>query len=284
MGALLGPKGGLIEVGCSSTLDVEAEPRHEFEVTLGGRRLAYVAPVSRRSWSVTVGTATPDEASNLGQILSESFAQQVSRGPFWWLDEWAQVSNMLTPAQSMCEAGVWSSGNQSGPAAWGADFDGFRPLATMSHTAPAASTLLSPVPGVSVVAPAGRPFTVSVYGAPWTAAGANPGTLRVVEVAHDGAMVRTHTSKPTSGPAAGQRLVVQGVTLAATVGLRVEVRDLMTWAAPQVTLTPDIPAWAEGAGAHSVVADRTGIGVQMATPDATWGRRAGFSFAVHEVG
>ena len=282
MGALLGPKGGLIEVGCSSTLDVEAEPRHEFEVTLGGRRLAYVAPVSRRSWSVTVGTATPDEASNLGQILSESFAQQVSRGPFWWLDEWAQVSNMLTPAQSMCEAGVWSSGSQSGPAAWGADFEGFRPLTTMSHTAPAASTLLSPVPGMSVAVPSGRPFSASVYGTPWTTGAA--GVLRVVEVAHDGAAVRTHNSLPTVGAAAGQRLKIQGVTSDTTVGLRLEVRDLMTWAAPQVTLTRDVPAWAEGAGAHSVVADRTGIGVQMATPDATWGRRAGFSFAVHEVG
>lgn len=111
MTAYLGNLGMMVPLGLMSELSIQHTRNANFAETLGGRRVAQIAPRAHREWRVSpLAEAYAEElAPILGFIRGE-----FGNGPWWWLDEWAQVTNILPPDVSLYRHN-WRNTTRGGP-------------------------------------------------------------------------------------------------------------------------------------------------------------------------
>lgn len=241
MSAWLGVPGNMVELKCPASAAYQQAPDMSVETTLGGRDKAQVGRTIAREWSLDVGPAHQGAATALGRFHHGLYGT----GPWWFVDPWAAVTNVLTPAQSM------PGPRNGGP--WNAV-----PVGTWS------------VPGVGVVshsvltsgtsdfeqAPVlpGSPVSAGAY-----VAGAGRGRVIVQVLDKTGSVIATATTyiDLTSTP------VWSEVTLPAVPAAGQTARLAVSDAVQQVALvavnwTTSIREWAPGQGcSRAVVGDTT---------------------------
>jgi hypothetical protein len=264
---LFGPVDGLVQLHGSSSVEVTRPARVKKSVALSGRVSVQRGPEPRREWAVSVESAYPEHVQLLQGVEYGAYGP----GPFVWYDELAQVTNMLTPGESMLRAGSWTGG-----AFGGAGVAADKTPYLVSRTADVgASVFLSE----RIAVPAEMPVTVSAYVSthPTTAA-----TLRVREWDPEGVFFNTHTFTVPAGTHAG-RAVVSFKTSVRTRTLSFNILDPLMVTMPAVTLTDKALPWATGLGCRSAVVELPGhsVGKAVAHPN---GRRMGYSMTIHELG
>lgn len=265
---LIGPVGGLIQLHGSSSVDVTRAARVTKLVALSGRVTSQQGPPPRREWSVAVSSAYPEHFQALQQLESGLFGA----GPFAFYDEYAQVTNMLSPAQSTLGSSSWSGGSPGGA---GTAADGTRYLRSRVSGVGEVVSLTVPL---SV--PAQFPVTVSAYVSTHPA---NSATVRIYEIDPEGAVVGSPHASFVLANQHAFRSSVSFVTSVRTVSLRIEYGGALMVTLPAVTLTGKAAPWAYGAGCPGVVFDLSGHSVLKAVNHPN-GRRASYSMTVHELG
>lgn len=269
---LIGPVGGLIQLHGSSSVEVTRPARVTKSVALSGRVTSQRGPAPRREWSVAVSSAYPEHF----QALQQLEAGLLGPGPYSFYDEYAQVTNMLSPAQSMVTDAAWSGGAQGGAGNDRRKFDAESPRYLSSITGGLLSDfrLVDDVP-----VPAQFPLTASAYMSTHPTSSA---TFYVDEIDPEGAVVGTHQVSVSADQYA-QRAVVSMTTSVRTVAVRVRAVGALMLTLPAVTLT-EVPApWAHGAGCQAATFDLSGHTVLKAVAHPN-GRRASYSMTVHELG
>ncbi|MEO9246472.1 hypothetical protein ABDK96_02110 [Citricoccus nitrophenolicus] len=109
-------------------------------------------------------------------------------------------------------------------------------------------------------------------------------TVSVEEVDPEGAVVRTHRATVPANVHA-RRVVLPMVASLRTVAVRIHVIGALMLALPAVTLTRAVQPWASGRGCINAVVHMAGEDPQLAFEvPHDWGRRAGRSFTIHELG
>lgn len=93
MSAFIVSGGAVLELGCPSSLNRGTAQQVSSRTTLGGKRKAFVRAGGRRSWDVSVATASPSEVSSL-----EAVARQL--GMVGWYGPEAAIGNLLSPQAS----------------------------------------------------------------------------------------------------------------------------------------------------------------------------------------
>lgn len=109
--AYIGPLGALLPVhstpdGFSMSYSRESSTK----ITLGGRRVQRLAARGHRSWSVSGRGGSPSDLAALASLARGDFGA----GPFWWVDPWAQQSNLLDPRDAAIEV-PWGTSTLGGP-------------------------------------------------------------------------------------------------------------------------------------------------------------------------
>ena len=103
MGAFIGPLGGLIEATqWKEKQSVSTGTAPSFFTGLDGARTAFVQPPAGRTlreWDVSMSGARPEDAAAFHTLVLGGFGN----GPFVFADPLAQVTNLLTPRQSLME-------------------------------------------------------------------------------------------------------------------------------------------------------------------------------------
>ena len=97
MSAWLGVPGNMVELKCPASAAYQQAPDLSVETTLGGRDKAQVGRTIAREWSLNMGPAHQGAATALTRFQHGLYGQ----GPWWFIDPWAAVTNVLTPAQSL---------------------------------------------------------------------------------------------------------------------------------------------------------------------------------------
>lgn len=267
MTAYLGSLGRLVPVSCPSVLAHEFVRPATDRVTLGGRRTVRMAVRGHRSWSVSTSAASPLDLAGLAAVARGDFGP----GPFWWVDEWAQQSNLLDPRDAALEA-AWGSATLAGPVV----LPGGPVVARHVRTGVSmASWAVSPHGGYlrAPVVP-GQMVTVSAW------VDASSQSLRYVF--QNAAEVAVGSTSAVSGVRAGWHRVSRTVT--APVGAASVVigqSGLGGLAAPAVTWTSDLREYGAGAGARNVIVTGYSEDVRAAWKGAMY---ADQSYQIVEVG
>ena len=267
MTSFLGPLGQLVPVKCPSALASQFERPASTRTTLGGRRTARLAARGHRSWSVSTSAASPLELANLAAVARGDFGS----GPFWWLDEWAQQSNLLDPRDAAIEV-PWGASTLGGPVV----LPGGPVVARHVRTGSALDNWSTSPFGDYSRAPVipGRDVTVSAWldsaakGLRYVfqdAAGSAVGGIGVVSGTASG----WHRVARTVPAPAGAASVVIGQ--AGTGGL----------AAPAVTWTSEVREYGPGAGARNVIVTSFSQDVRAAWKGAMYSDQ---SYQIMEVG
>lgn len=294
MGALLGPVGGLQELRCASSLDVEPVGPELLSVTgtIGGGEYAQVSARRRsRVWNVGVGTARPHEMHTLAQMERRV---RTHRETLVFYDEAAQVENLLDPDASLMaledplldpagplEGRAWARLTPGGARTIPGDgLQGPRfessgvcsPDGTWAH--------LSNVP-----VPHRRVVTASIY---LTAYVGQSAYFYVDELGMDNRTIRVHEASTTvgsGGEAVLDRLAHTFTTTDETVALSFGVSRAVTVVAPQLTLTDRPVDWVDGQGCVSampVAQPSKQVQAAYMTPHDA-GRRSAYSWQIREV-
>jgi hypothetical protein len=103
--AWIGPVGALLQLTGTSTLRSSSTRPTSYRTTLGGVRKAQLGPRAHRQLEVQHGAVRPAELAALAALVGGEFGP----GPFWYVDPWAEVTNLLAPAASLLEPGTWNS-------------------------------------------------------------------------------------------------------------------------------------------------------------------------------
>lgn len=267
MTAYLGGLGRLVPVSCPSSLAHEFVRPATDRVTLGGRRTVRMAVRGHRSWSVSTSAASPLELAGLAAVARGDFGP----GPFWWLDEWAQQSNLLDPRDAAIEV-PWGASTLGGPVALPGGPVVERHVRTGSaldnwSTSPFGDYSRAPViPG--------RDVTVSA----WLDSAAKGLRYWFQDVAR----ATVGTVGVVSGTASGWHRVARTVSVpdgAASVVLGQAGTGGL--AAPAVTWTSEVREYGPGAGARHVVVTGYGQDVLAAWKGAMYSDQ---SYQIMEVG
>lgn len=264
---LIGPVGGLIQLHGSSSVEVTRPARVTKKVALSGRVTSQRGPAPRREWGVSVGSAYPEHFQALQQLEAGAYGA----GPFVFYDEYAQVTNMLSPAQSLMADSAWTGGAQGGA---GTASDGTRYLRSITTGVGGTVSMVDPL-----AVPGGFPLTVAAY---LSTHPANSATAYFDEIDPEGALVGTHQATVGADQHA-TRASVSITTSVRTVSIRLRVVGALMTTLPSVTLTDKAMPWAHGAGCPTVTFDLGGHAVLKAVAHPN-GRRASYSMTVHELG
>lgn len=263
MSTWIGPVGSLVRFRAVSSLDAEPASRSSLMVTLAGVVKEQRGPRARRSWSVRLPSSTrAEEVAGLLALVDGL----VGPPPWVWVDPWAAVTNLLTPAQSGLEAGTYSGGGSRLGAATATDGT-WLPVALGSG-----SEILWPSPGVPI--PPGDWVTGAVY-----VQGSSP-TVSLRFVSGAGATVGTAAASIPSGTGL-RRVTVSAVAPASAVRALLLVNSSSRTAGAQITLTRAAVPYAHGEGADKVTIDGLSRSTLLASPDR---RLHGVSFTVRELG
>lgn len=266
--ARIGKLGALVEV--YSTPDghsVSQERDSSTRTTLGGRKVVRLAARGHRTWSFSGSGGKPLELAALQGFARGDFGP----GPFWWVDPWAQQSNLLDPRDAAIEV-PWGNSTLGGPVV----LPGGPVVARHVRTA-SASTLWSTSPfGDYSRAPVvpGRDVTLSAW--------VDASTQGLRYVFHDAAGAVVGGVGVVSGTASGWHRVSR--TLPAPVGAAsVVIGQSGTGglAAPAVTWTSEVREYGTGAGARKVIVTGYSESVKVARRGAMYSDQ---SYQIVEVG
>lgn len=271
MSAWIGPVGGLVEVlQYKGGLSVETARPSSTKATLGGRVKVQRGPRSRRVWSASVDGVSPVEAAGLLSL------EAGSTPPWVWVDPYAQVTNMLSPEQSVLSAGSWFGADAyEGGAAVTAD--GLLAVRTLTSLAggsmdfayrDGAPDYPAVVEGVPVTGSAYVRGTGSVHVEFLDWSGAVIGTEFTATYTHGDLARASVTATPPEG-ATSARLYVTGASQAAM---------------PALTWTPAVAGWSTGHGCNRAIVEGLSEAIEFASatdPDMRW---QSLNFTVREIG
>lgn len=266
----LGSLGRMIGIKCPASQSVEAEERYTFQTTLEGRRKAQVRPRGPRTWSLQTSDATtPEQVAALMQFAQGAWGP----GPFVFLPADAPVTNLLTPAASLCGADefILTSGVTVTEGAPMLTPDGWAAKSLIKTTSNGLFLGKDMVP-----VPATGKITVAAYvrgtsGAAGVAfydsAGSSVSTTYSPVTAGASNVVRSHVSVTPPPNAVSCRVVVNSSTVQAA------------W--PSVTWTEKVQPFGEGQGCAKSVVSAASRSLVMAVAGSTY---SSLSFTVTEVG
>lgn len=273
MWAYLGSLGALVPIPGMGILrpdSLSLERPATYRRTLGGRVTARVGARTHRAWSVQPDTVvSPTELAAVQAFVSGVFGP----GPWWWVDPWAQVTNVLTPRDGENAAG-WSNVVQGGPVVLP---DGAVGGSVVKTTSTPAVVLRDGVPALVPVL-AGGAVTVSVYA---SVPGVSVvGTFRNAA----GATVGTALTSPASA-GVWSRVSVSGTVPVGAVSVEVSVTGpaSVAVACPAVTWTDAVMPYGAPGGADKVLVSALSQDVVLAHAGRN-GQFSGGSFVVTEVG
>lgn len=266
MDAYLGPAGNLIGFRASA-VNITPEASASYLVTLGGRRKAQLTPQQPRSWRLNIAAATPAQLGQLSGLVQGLYGPP----PWVFVEPWAAVTNLLSPAAALLKPGTWTGiGDVGGTVTLS---DGSRPVHSIVDVEQFMKTL-DPAPVVP-----GEQVTASIYGT------GNPNFILSLQFRSSGGTVLSAPSTTINAPAAGN---LQRGSLTATAPEGAAECRIQTTARraslPAVTLTPQVEAWTEGNGAGKVIVEGLEKAVIIAVRDMPGLRRADVSFTIMEVG
>ncbi len=273
--ARLGVPGYLFAVPGVTALSDSLERASSTRTTLGGVRVVQEAVRAHRTWAVTLRPGSRPQ--DLAPIVALAEGEW-GRGPFRFVSEWAQVTNLLTPRASLLDVkGAGFGWTEGGPVMLG---DGSLAGRQVYRHGGGSSIILPRAGGQEESVPVipGIPVTASVY-----ATGLAAIRLRWLDangtlISEDGPVddelgLNATRLSITRTPPAGAALAQMRVT--------VELNRLI--ARPAITWTPRLMPYYPGSGVARVRV--TGLGHDVR---AAWlgdgGQRAGLSFTVEEVG
>ncbi|WDF32255.1 hypothetical protein PTW37_10250 [Arthrobacter agilis] len=216
-----------------------------------------------------LSTATPAEAANL-QALVEG-----GKPPWVWVEPYAQVTNLLSPGQSVLAAGTWSgAGFVEGGAVLSAD-GVFSPRSVLH---PTGGTVDFGYRSGAMDRPAVVPDQIVRFSAYLR----GTGTLRVSFRDWAGQILKETQASYSSTTLA--RASVASLPPAGAVSCRVWVTGALQAALPAFTWTADLAAWSVGRGCNRVSVDGLSEAVQLAVADSPALRRSAITFTIREVG
>lgn len=271
----IGPLGGLVEVDCPSGLRTAADRPVSTRVTTSGVVRQQVSRRASREWDVQWGAARPEQIANLAALAAGEFGI----GPFWFVDPWAQVTNLLAPAASTLESSPPSGMTAGGPVDLA---DGSRAgrswvvanPATIHHTS-YVDGILSRVPVVN-----GTPACGSVY--------ASGSSVDVRLQWYDASSAFLSNTAWRSSAPGGQmvRCWQVGNPPVGAHSVSVQARGANRFTRPAVTWTSFLTDWHVGQGAPSVAIPASlSQDVILATRESrAGGRLASVSTTIREVG
>lgn len=266
--AYLGTLGRLVGFENATAVSISTSRPVSFSRTLEGRVKAQYGPTTRRSWNVEVRQAKPEQVANLLGLL------EGGTPPFVWVEPYAQVTNLLGPGVSTCdaEAAYSSATSQGGPMLLGDGQSSVRSLLSSSLTTS------SYVGNVRTPVLPGQPVTASMW---VLGAGAK---VRLHWIAADGTQVGMGTSAGTGSAATPTRLHVTATPPAGAVSCIISTLAATQAANPAITWTKDLAPWSLGRGCHKSVVSGFDETVHMASADIPGWRRSTISFTITEVG
>lgn len=271
MPAYLGPVGGLVPLPGVTASEISSTRGGTDKVTLGGRLKTQRSPLSRREWSVsTHDLLTSKQTASL-------LALELGGKPPWvWVEPYAQVTNLLSPAQSLTMPGTWSG---TGVVEGGAvNVGGVMSPRSVSHSTGGTVDFAFRSAGVEdrpAVVP-GVPVSVSVYAR-------GSGELGVGWRDYAGAAISSNQKAYTHGTLARVSMV-NLIPPAGAVSAYIWASGFTQAAMPALTWTPALADWSVGRGCNRVVVEGLSEAVRMASTTNTLMRRSGISFTIREVG
>lgn len=280
MGAFIGPLGGLIEATqWEEKQSVSTGTAPSFFTGLDGSRTAFVQPtIGRvmREWDVSMSDAHPEQAAAFQALAMGAMGV----GPFVFVDPLAQVTNVLTPRQSLMEpaalatTGAGQQRSNFTPSA--VRLDGFGSISGGSVAAGGFAYW-----GFRTPVHPERPVTLSAV-----VQGQVKVTLRLMR--DDSAWTVVQSAAVAETAVTPRRV---SVTLkppfkegAVMCGMAVYGVQASTIAQPQVTWTAEVMPWAPGRGATNVVVHGLKESFSRASPHTGGPRRLDYSATVTEVG
>ena len=282
MGGLLGPVGGLRELKCASSLEVEATDSSVASIVAdldGGEHVQLRVRRPSRVWQVGVGTARPEDMAALHQL------ERVQRGRslFAYYPEDAQVENMLDPDASLMDVRHWTNVTQGGARVLpGSNLPGPRFEESAATSPDGTWAHLSNIP-----VPHERTITTSIYLTPYMGMAAH---FWVDELRMDGSTLRVYkASTPVATGANADETTLRRIshtftTSSETAAITFGVSRAATVVAPALTLTDAPLPWMVGAGCVSaVLMSPMSKNVQLAIPGVSWGSRSGHAWTIREI-
>lgn len=270
MASYLGPLGGLVPVRCASSLRTSTARPVSLRTTLGGRRMAQVGRRAHRSWDV--GLSAASSPSDLAPV--QAFVDgEHGVGPWWWIDAWSQVTNLLPPGAAALEP-PWNNTVIGPPVSLPDESRAGRSLTLVD---PATISYMRDIDGSILRLPCvpGVPMTASAWmdapGATMTLALTNASGLPVgaATVAHSVTGWARDSATITPPPGATQASL--------------QFKGSGSIAHPAATWTGDAMAYHAGQGAPRVIVSEFNQDVTLAT--GTPGRQmASAAYIVTEVG
>lgn len=271
MGAFIGPLGGLIEATqWQEKQSVSTGTAPSFFTGLDGARTAFVQPPSGRAlreWDVSMSGARPEQAAAFQTLVLGGMGQ----GPFVFADPLAQVTNLLTPRQSVMDPTLLSTSSpQSNITSATLEGD---PAGLVPTTASAGYW------GYNTPVNPQKPVTLSL-----TVQGSASVAFRVMRrdwTASRLTQAKVSSTQPqrvslTLAPPFDQDAVMCGFAVTATT--------LTLISRPQITWTDGPMPWAVGRGASQVVVHSMKEAFDRASPWTGGERRIDYSATVTEVG
>lgn len=240
--AWIGTLGNLVEFKCPAQLRRAADIVTTVRTTLGGVDKAFVEPVGpARTWDVGLSAASPDDLAVLGMLTAGVYG----RGPFWFVDPWAERTNLLSPRAAMPGYGNEFAYSTSTGTAGAASIP---PLGPVPAVTAAAATYLWFAYGTPVVP--GKPVTVSAY-----VRGSGAGELMAVFLDATGATIATQAATYTTPGNWQRKHVTAPATPAGAVQVRIRITSSSGYAAalPAVTWMDRLTPYAPGQGAPRVI-------------------------------
>lgn len=271
MGAFIGPLGGLVEATqWQEKQSVSTGTAPSFFTGLNGARTAFVHPPAGRAlreWDVSMSGARPEDAAAFQTLALGGMGQ----GPFVFADPLAQVTNLLTPRQSLMDPtllGTSSPRSNITAATLGGDPAGLVPT-TASAGFWGYNTPVHPEKPVTLSLTVQGSATVSfrVMRQGWTALQQKQTTVSVD---------KPQRVSLTLLPPFAQDAIMCGFTVTATTATLIS--------RPQITWTGEPLPWAVGRGASQVIVHSLAEDFDRAEPGADGERRLDYSATVTEVG
>lgn len=270
MASYLGPLGGLVPVRCASSLQTSTARPVSLRTTLGGRRMAQVGRRAHRSWDVGLSAAsTPSDLAPVQAFVDGEHGV----GPWWWIDAWSQVTNLLPPGAAALEP-PWNNTVIGPPVSLP---DGSRAGRSLQFINPATVSYMRDLDGAILRIPCAPALPVTV--AAWLN---TPGAVLVVAVT-DAAGTQLTAPQVAHTALGWARDKVTFTPPATAAGLSIRVLGGGSFAHPTVTWTPTLMAYHAGQGAPQVIVTEFSQDVTLATTKP--GRQmAEGSYTVTEVG
>ena len=278
--ARIGLPGQLIEVPGTSALSHTPERLTSRRVTLGGRRIVQEASREHRTWEVTLRQGS--RAAEVADLVAFASGEW-GRGPFLFLSEWAQVTNLLTPRATALDVGQPQPGTMlAGPITLADGKVAGRHIVQSPNTTirlPWVAGAVEPVPVLG-----GHPVCASVY----IAGGGGSGNLRLrwldaTGADMGGAMSAVYPSRSELHRFDFRRDAPAGASFAILESQVYSTSAPPLITRPAITWTPDLLPWYPGQGAKAVTVEGLSTEVLQAWA-GEGGQRAGYSFTVTEVG